>query len=48
LISANAHPYDVDAALGAGADRSLPKPLSPRRLVTELQDLITNRHPSIS
>ena len=48
MISANAHAYDVDAGLGAGADRYLPKPLSPRRLVTELQDLITNRHPSIS
>jgi len=47
MISANAHAYDVDAGLGAGADRYLPKPLSPRRLVTELQDLITNRHPSI-
>ena len=47
MISANAHAYDVDAGLGAGADRYLPKPLSPRRLVAELQDLITNRHPSL-
>lgn len=47
MISANAHAYDVDAGLGAGADRYLPKPLSPRRLITELQDLITNRHPSL-
>lgn len=47
MISANAHAYDVDAGLGAGADRYLQKPLSPRRLVTELQDLITNRHSSI-
>ena len=46
MISANAHAYDVDAGLGAGADRYLPKPLSPRRLVSELQDLITSRHPS--
>lgn len=45
MISANAHAYDVDAGLGAGADRYLPKPLSPRRLVSELQDLITNRQP---
>jgi len=47
MISANAHAYDVDAGLGAGADRYLPKPLSPRRLVAELQELITNRHPSL-
>ncbi|GIF19136.1 two-component system response regulator MtrA [Actinoplanes tereljensis] len=47
MISSNAHAYDVDAGLGAGADRYLPKPLSPRLLVSELQDLITNRHPSI-
>lgn len=46
MISANAHAYDVDAGLGAGADRYLPKPLSPGRLVSELQDLITNRQPS--
>ncbi|MEU4244019.1 response regulator [Actinoplanes sp. NPDC026619] len=43
MISSNAHAYDVDAGLGAGADRYLPKPLSPRRLVVEMQDLITNR-----
>src|SRR3954465_12573384 len=48
MISGHAHAYDVDAGLGAGADRYLPKPLSPHRLVGELQDLITNRHPSIS
>lgn len=47
MISSNAHAYDVDAGLGAGADRYLPKPLSPRRLVSEMQDLITNRHPSV-
>ena len=44
MISANAHAYDVDAGLGAGADRYLPKPLSPRRLVAELRDLIDDRH----
>ena len=37
MISGHAHAYDVDAGLGAGADRYLPKPLSPRRLVAELQ-----------
>jgi two-component system, OmpR family, response regulator len=47
MISSNTHAYDVDAGLGAGADRYLPKPLSPRLLVAELQDLITNRYPSI-
>jgi len=46
MISSNAHSYDVDAGLGAGADRYLQKPLSPRRLVAEMQDLITNRQPS--
>jgi two-component system, OmpR family, response regulator len=47
MISGNIHAYDVDAGLGAGADRYLPKPLSPRRLVSELQDLITHRQPSV-
>lgn len=46
MISGNAHAYDVDAGLEAGADRYLQKPLSTRRLVAELQDLITSRHPS--
>lgn len=44
MISANAHAYDVDAGMGAGADRYLPKPLSPRQLVSELQELIGVRH----
>ena len=47
MISASAHAYDVEAGLGAGADRYLPKPLSPRRLVSELHDLITHRHPTV-
>ena len=46
MISGNAHAYDVDAGLGAGADRYLQKPLSPRRLVAEMQDLIVNRQSS--
>lgn len=46
MISSSVHAYDVDAGLGAGADRYLPKPLSPRRLVDELQELITNRFPA--
>jgi two-component system, OmpR family, response regulator len=47
MISSNANADDVDAGLGAGADRYLPKPVSPRRLVSEMTDLITNRHQSI-
>lgn len=47
MISANAHAYDVDAGLGAGADRYLSKPLSPRRLVDELQELINSRFSSV-
>jgi two-component system response regulator MtrA len=43
MISSNSHAYDVDAGLGAGADRYLPKPLSPRRLVSELHELIAGR-----
>jgi two-component system, OmpR family, response regulator len=43
LVSANTHQHDVDAGLHAGADRYLPKPINPRHLVTELQDVITNR-----
>jgi two-component system response regulator MtrA len=42
MISSNSHAYDVDAGLGAGADRYLPKPLS-RRLVSELHELIAGR-----
>jgi two-component system OmpR family response regulator len=44
MVSANHHAYDVDAGLGAGADRFLPKPLSPHRVVAELRDLINSRH----
>ena len=47
MISASAHAYDVDAGLGAGADRYLPKPLSPSRLIGELRDLITDRRSPI-
>jgi two-component system response regulator MtrA len=45
MISSNTHAYDVTAGLDAGADRYLPKPLSPRRLVSELHELITHRFP---
>jgi two-component system OmpR family response regulator len=48
MISSNAHSYDVDAGLNSGADRYLPKPLSPRRLVAELQQLIDTRFPAFT
>ncbi|WP_328465578.1 response regulator [Actinoplanes sp. NBC_00393] len=44
MVSGNAHAYDVDAGIESGADGYLPKPLSPRRLVNELQTLISRRH----
>ena len=43
MISAVAHQFDLDAARSCGADRYLPKPVSPRRLVAELRDLIAER-----
>ncbi|WP_205650131.1 response regulator [Actinoplanes solisilvae] len=43
MISANTRAHDADAGFSAGADRYLPKPLSPRRLVAELRDLLAER-----
>ena len=43
MISSHTHMFDIDAGLSSGADRYLPKPLSPRRLVTELRELISSR-----
>ncbi|MFI5493046.1 response regulator transcription factor [Actinoplanes sp. NPDC051859] len=43
MVSANAHFHDINAGLGSGADGYLPKPLSPRRLVVELQQVIERR-----
>lgn len=43
MVSANAHFHDVDAGLSSGADGYLPKPLSPRKLVAELQQAIERR-----
>ena len=43
MVSASTHPHDITAGLGAGADRYLPKPLSPLRVVAELRDLISSR-----
>ncbi|MFG1990075.1 response regulator [Actinoplanes sp. NPDC048988] len=45
MISANTHAHDIDAGLGAGADRYLPKPLSPQRVVAELRDLLEGKQP---
>ncbi|MEU4419263.1 response regulator [Actinoplanes sp. NPDC024001] len=44
MYSAGVHQYDVEAGLHAGADRYLPKPVSPRRLIAELCDVIASRH----
>ncbi|BCJ48212.1 hypothetical protein GCM10010168_25720 [Actinoplanes ianthinogenes] len=46
MFSANIHPYDVDAGLDAGADRYLPKPLSPRRILTELHEVLSGARTS--
>ncbi|BCJ53932.1 hypothetical protein Asp14428_54070 [Actinoplanes sp. NBRC 14428] len=43
MVSANCRSADVAAALESGADAYLPKPLSPKRLVLELQHLIEHR-----
>ncbi len=44
MVSGNAHAYDVDAGLISGADGYLAKPLAPKALVAELQNLISRRH----
>ncbi|WP_436523338.1 response regulator [Actinoplanes sp. HUAS TT8] len=44
MVSGNAHAYDVDAGLISGADGYLAKPLAPKALVSELQNLINRRH----
>jgi two-component system OmpR family response regulator len=43
MVSASVHPHDIDAGLSAGADRYLPKPISLRRLVAEMQEVIAHR-----
>ena len=43
MVSANSHFHDINAGLGSGAYGYLPKPLSPRRMVAELQRLIARR-----
>ncbi|MEV4283177.1 response regulator transcription factor [Actinoplanes xinjiangensis] len=41
MVSANVHQHDIQAGLDAGADRYLPKPISPRQLIAEMRDIIT-------
>ena len=43
VMSANTHAYAAEAGLDAGADRYLAKPLSPRRLVAEMRELLATR-----
>ena len=43
MLSAGVHQYDVDAGMIAGADRYIPKPVSPRRLVEELRSVIAEK-----
>lgn len=43
MISSNTHEHDVRAGLASGADVYLPKPLSPRQVVDEVQALISAR-----
>ena len=45
MVSGNSHSYDVDAGIASGADSYLPKPLSPRRLVSEMQTVLSRRYP---
>lgn len=47
MVSANAHMHDITAGLNSGADGYLPKPLSPRRLVAELQLVIERRRAAL-
>ncbi|AEV82017.1 transcriptional regulator [Actinoplanes sp. SE50] len=46
MVSGNSHAYDVDAGMISGADGYLAKPLTPKDLVAELQNLISRRHPA--
>ncbi|GIF06796.1 response regulator [Actinoplanes siamensis] len=43
MVSGNNHAYDVDAGMVAGADGYVAKPLQPKRIVSELRDLISRR-----
>jgi two-component system OmpR family response regulator len=43
MVSANIHAHDVQAGLSAGADRYLPKPVTPRQVVAEMVDVITGK-----
>ena len=41
MVSGDSHAHDIDAGLDSGADGYLPKPLSPGRLLAELESLIS-------
>ncbi|WP_250000983.1 response regulator [Actinoplanes sp. M2I2] len=43
VMSGDTRAHDVEAGLAAGADRYLAKPLSPRRVVTELREILAER-----
>lgn len=47
MFSANVHPDAIAAGLAAGADRYLLKPLSPRHVIAELREAISERAPSV-
>ncbi|MFD1367035.1 response regulator [Actinoplanes sichuanensis] len=47
MFSANVHPDAIAAGLAAGADRYLLKPLSPRHVIAELRDAMSERVPSV-
>jgi len=43
MTSSYHHPYDIEAGMRAGADDYLPKPLSPRQIVRDMERLIHHR-----
>lgn len=43
MTSSYSHAYDIEAGLRSGADSYLPKPISPRRIVHDLELLINRR-----
>ncbi|GIF06995.1 response regulator [Actinoplanes siamensis] len=44
MFSASSHRHDIEAGLNAGADRYLPKPLRPRQIVAELEEVLAGSH----
>ncbi|MEU4560526.1 response regulator transcription factor [Actinoplanes sp. NPDC023936] len=45
MFTANALRSEVTAGMDAGADRYLTKPISPRHLLAELQDVLASKRP---